>query len=630
MKKLFAIIIAVVATAALLAMPASATTYSGEMDTKEYNVSVVVGEDNVLDITERITVDFNVPKHGIYRYIPYILQLDREINGQRITKRIRTEITDINVNDEFTHENDGLFKLIIIGDEDITLTGRQTYVINYKMKIYDDGIDTADMFYLNLVPAEWETDIENFSAKITFEKPLPEDADIHFYKGAYGTFGETDYILSNTDPQTINIDLPEGLMLGQTVTADIILPEGYYVGEANTDGAVPAALIAAAIFTAAAALLYFIFGRDQKPIPVVNFYPPKGLTSAEIGHIIDGYTDQKDIISLLIYWAHKGYLEIHQDGDDFTFVRRGSLPATAKRFESVMFNGLFATGDTVRMASLKNRFYTTMNLTMAETEKYFKVIPENRIYTRSSTVARVISLLLCGLPLALTACACLFAAGCATDSMMIITVIIWMLSAIMCAFNIGVWDKKHTGTKGSFRASAFGVGVLTVVLALAAAVAVAAFSGEIVPMALGAAGTLAAMAFAVPTNKRTKENTRLLGEILGFKNFIEFAELDRLKVLVEEDPQYFYGVIPFAYVLGLSDKWAKKFESIAIEPPTWYYGYDYPFTSYMFWHSFNNSMDRCRANMVSVPQQSKGSTGGFGGGGGFSGGGFGGGGGGSW
>ncbi|MBQ5810666.1 MAG: DUF2207 domain-containing protein, partial [Clostridia bacterium] len=203
-------------------------------------------------------------------------------------------------------------------------------------------------------------------------------------------------------------------------------------------------------------------------------------------------------------------------------------------------------------------------------------------------------------------------------------------SLAVCGISIALWDRRHTGTGGSFKSKAITMGAVAIGLALLAVVIIGSMSGLIIPMALGAVCTLVSILFAVPTNKRTKENTRLLGEILGFKQFIEMAELDRLKALVDQDPQYFYNVIPFAYVLGLSDKWAKKFESIAIEPPTWYYGYDYPFSSWMFWHSFNSSMDRCRANMVSVPQQSKGSVGSFGGGGGFSGGGFGGGGGGSW
>ena len=97
-----------------------------------------------------------------------------------------------------------------------------------------------------------------------------------------------------------------------------------------------------------------------------------------------------------------------------------------------------------------------------------------------------------------------------------------------------------------------------------------------------------------------------------------------------ENPSYFYDILPYTYVLGVSSKWIKKFESINVEPPDWYSGYD-PFTYNRFSHFLNDTITTANASMVSTPSSS-GSTysgGGFSGGG-FSGGGSGGGGGGSW
>lgn len=35
-----------------------------------YDINIIVNENNTFDITENITAYFNVPKHGIYRKIP--------------------------------------------------------------------------------------------------------------------------------------------------------------------------------------------------------------------------------------------------------------------------------------------------------------------------------------------------------------------------------------------------------------------------------------------------------------------------------------------------------------------------------------------------------------------------------
>ena len=41
-------------------------------------------------------------------------------------------------------------------------------------------------------------------------------------------------------------------------------------------------------------------------------------------------------------------------------------------------------------------------------------------------------------------------------------------------------------------------------------------------------------------------------------------------MLVNENSTYFYDILPYTYVLGVSNKWIKKFESINVNPPTWY------------------------------------------------------------
>lgn len=50
----------------------------------------------------------------------------------------------------------------------------------------------------------------------------------------------------------------------------------------------------------------------------------------------------------------------------------------------------------------------------------------------------------------------------------------------------------------------------------------------------------------------------MLGRILGLKKYIELAEKDKMEALVEEDPKLYYKVLPYAYVLNVSDEWIDK------------------------------------------------------------------------
>ena len=160
-------------------------------------------------------------------------------------------------------------------------------------------------------------------------------------------------------------------------------------------------------------------------------------------------------------------------------------------------------------------------------------------------------------------------------------------------------------------------------------------------------GTLICMFFSVVSIARTDEYTELLGRVLGFRDFIKTAELDQLNSLVEEDPQYFYHIMPYAYVFGLSNKWIKNFEDLPVVAPEWYRG-TRSFDSFDY-YMMGRMMGNCNASVrssINIPSSSGGFGGGsFGGGsgggsswsggggfsgGGFSGGGSGGGGGGGW
>ena len=134
------------------------------------------------------------------------------------------------------------------------------------------------------------------------------------------------------------------------------------------------------------------------------------------------------------------------------------------------------------------------------------------------------------------------------------------------------------------------------------------------------------------SSKRTQQGSQWLGKVQGFRNFILKAEKERLKMLVDHNPDYFYHILPYAYVLGISDQWIKNFEALALAPPNWYSDTDSAFSTTIFMHSLNSAMTMFTSSMTSSYSSSSSDGGSSGGGSGFSGGGSsgGGGGGGSW
>ncbi len=116
-----------------------------------------------------------------------------------------------------------------------------------------------------------------------------------------------------------------------------------------------------------------------------------------------------------------------------------------------------------------------------------------------------------------------------------------------------------------------------------------------------------------------------MGYLIGLRDFIETAELERMQMLADDNPNWFYHIMPYAYVFGLSDVWMKKFEQIAVPAPDWYVnttGRMDAFDFYLFHRCMMHNLQTVSTTMsVPKPQSSSGSGGSFGGGG-FSGGGF--------
>ena len=73
----------------LMAKPALADSYY-PYEIQGYDVTVKVGKDNVYHVTERLQVNFNQARHGIYRDIPVINNVSREDGS---TSRIQARVT---------------------------------------------------------------------------------------------------------------------------------------------------------------------------------------------------------------------------------------------------------------------------------------------------------------------------------------------------------------------------------------------------------------------------------------------------------------------------------------------------------------------------------------------------------
>ena len=605
----------------------------------KYNVDIVVNQNNSFDITETITAYFNVAKHGIYRTIPLKNTITR-LDGTTSTNQAR--VSKVSVDNEFTTSGEGDYYKIKIGSASKTLTGSQTYTIKYTYDIGKDPVEDYDELYFNIIGNEWDTAIGN----VTFSITMPQEFDsskLGFSAGAKAST-ESSKVKYTVSGNVITGSYNDILEVGEGLTVRCELPEGYFVYSSITGQSLIAIIpfIIPVIFLVVTILLWYIFGRDDRVVETVEFYPPQGFNSLEVGFLYKGKADNQDVTSLLVYLANKGYIKISEYEEKLLFTKHKGFKITKlKEYdgnnvnEKLFLDGLFqkritlatllqnngipaAPEETTEVTSsdLYDNFYRTMGQILSNINDKKNI---NKILERSASSKRVFIILM----MIIAHCLIMIPPVLSYGESDLLTAIIVPGAAFFAVLFI-MLRREPIATKifvliwGLFFGGAPWYFIVFPALKQEPLYAIGYTIG--VACILGMAACLKYMP------KRTPYGNEILGKIKGFRNFLETAEKERLESMVMQNPTYFYDILPYTYVLGISDMWIKKFETISVQAPSWYDNQT-TFDMVSFGAFMHSTMASAQSALASSPSSD--SSGGSSGGG-SSGGGSGGGGGGSW
>ena len=373
------------------------------------------------------------------------------------------------------------------------------------------------------------------------------------------------------------------------------------------------------------AVKFLIFNKDGLT-PVVNTEAPNDMDPLVMGKLIDNRVDKSDVTSLIYYWANKGYLKINmEDENDIELIRiRTELPATAPKHQRTMYAGLFRSGDAVKINSLADSFYRTVDTVTKEVNAENKKLYDGKSVVVADIFEFVAALVAMITPVAL---------GMLTISLTYISLL--PLFMIIPAFIIFVMSqavklKTLKLKKGKLALLYAGVAALALVFTGIYMLLVPSHVIELLPKFLICVVTFTMVILSTTILSRTEAYNEKLNQIVGFREFILTVEKDKLETMLEQNPEFYYQVLPYANVLGVSDVWENKFAALTVVPPSWttsrYHNSAFNFIV------FNSAMRSATRNMttsfISRPSSGSYSGGGSHGGhfGGFSGGGHGGGG----
>jgi len=562
---------------AFLAMVAAPVAAQRSLAIERFAATIQVEPEGSIVVTERITARFTGSWNGIFRTIPVKYRTPQGFNwtlGLALLSAtdeqgqpLRTEVS--------RERHYQKYKIWVPGAHDVTRTVLLRYRATNGLRFFTEH----DELYWNVTGDEWDVPIEAASAVVELPPGATGVRAIAF-NGAYGSTAQDATV--ETTGTTVRVAMPHGLGFREGLTVVVGWDKGLVAEPTAADRAagflrsnwplaipLPVFLVA---FT-----LWRRRGRDPRRHPItVQYEPPEGLTPGEAGTLIDNRADMRDITATLVDLAVRGFVRFEERDDRKLFglienreyvLHRLKAPSESSGLaphERRLLDGIFGgRGDAVELSELEDEFYT--EVPRIQTDIFNRLLHH------------------------------------------------------------GFYRDRPDRVRARWVGGGFTSGML-----VAIGGAVAADKLLLTPVPFVVAGVLSAliiMGFGLVMPARTEAGARTLEGVLGFEEFLQRVEAEHLKRMVLGHPELFDRYLPYAMAFGVEHKWAKAFEGIYREPPTWYTGTS---TADFSVGRLSNSLGRftsaASSTLASSPRSSGGS--GFGGGGSSGGGGGGGGGGG--
>lgn len=533
---------------------------------KDFNVDIDINKDGSFSVIENIVYDFDKnSRHGIYRDIP--------LEGIKI--KVLTVTDELDNTYLFTVSRQGSYLRVKIGDPDKLITGKHNYSILYSVIRGIGYFEDHDELYWDVTGNEWETPIENSSAIVHLPEKIPnKDLQFDCYTGPLYS-KEKDCTVNVEDNGDIYFKGERSFSTGEGLTIVLGWPKGVIEEPTILQKILWWLMEFWPIFIP---ILVFIFlfrewwhrGKDpeiEKTI-IAQYEPPNSLRPAEVNLVINQEVKSKDVSATLIDLAVRGYIKIREIKKSGIFGKDDYELIKLKEFNGEDLHDY-------ERRLLKSIFGMSDKMKISGLE--------NKFYSKLPIITKKIY--------------------------------------------PGISNYKYfTSNPQKVRKKWLAIGGTIIALGIFSFIFLSSLSGSLSVFSISVLiSGIFFIVFGPFMPKRTKKGTEAYWHALGFKEYINTAEKHRVEF--QEKENIFERYLPYAMIFGLAEKWAKAFEGIYTNPPSWYEGaYGPRFTTYAFVNSLDRSMSSVNSAFVSRPG-GKGS--GFGGGG-SSGGGGGGGGGGSW
>ena len=454
--------------------------------------------------------------------------------------------------------------------DDAGFAGSRTFTVTYTLSGLVSETDGEQTLNLPLLCPKWDYPIEHFSFTVT----MPKDIETvpSFSSGYYGDVIE-DYMTAARQGAVLLGDLDTALKDHESLTMTLALGPRYFTGTYSGWSANWVAAAFCILFAVLALGYWFVTLRSPRLSVSSRSLPPDSALPCDLPFLLAGA--KPDFNMLLCHWASLGYLSIAVDPQGHVSLLRHMYMGNERRgLECKLFAALFARADRCDGASI--HYKNTAKSAAGALARFWG----RRLYERGSgnvLVMRALAALCSGvallsaasfllpvLPLRWLVLALCFVLGAAMSACVQLAAIRWYLRRVP-------------------------------VLALGGVCAVAMLvlgnlSGTFPLMLLAAALSALTGVLTRHGGQRSRAGGRLLGQVLGFRQFLRRVTPSHLLMRLQRDPQYFYRTLPYAEAMGLGAMFARKFGDTELDPCEWYNEPNLPRTAEGFYEKLKETL----------------------------------------
>ena len=540
----------------LAAIPVHAVTpASGQaaFEIKNFRYEAVVTKSHQYNVSEKITVNLTDDLTELEFALP---------NGNY-------NLGDLEL-DGIPYRNSG--NTVKIDDLEKLKKGHHTYNIEYIIREYQDKDTNKDILYFDILPPSWMQAITNLNISVQFPEDFPLD-DIQYYAGQYGVQNvdtKLNYTVRHYS-KSLNITgerIPENF--GITLKAGLI--DGYWEGALS--GALPRLLMIflMLVLIVALAAMWYIGGRDPQFEKIIQSHPVDGITPAEVSYVINGRVRTRDVVSLIVYFATRGYLKISEyEPKRYRLVRvKDPNPTDEEKYIRTAYELLFEDIPLNRWVDMNDMGPRLRRIEESIKEDVAAGFSSKDMlsFTTISKAFRTIGTLLTALFVGV--CSILRYSSIFESPNYVEAGFMAAITGVLLYYITNTYDEESysEGEKYSFKLMGLCAGY--VATAIYFVVRTIMITGYVLSAIIPALLMIAAAFLLLIMRARATGNAELANKFMQLRHFIYHPDAKVMLEAFMADRNYYYEIAPYALTFNGLETWAISFLTLNVPDPDWY------------------------------------------------------------